>query len=109
MFIINILHLAIKIIQIFMVPGRLLFPNPCINTKSFTNKYITMKKLLTILAIGAFAACNGSSSSTTTTDSTTVVKTDSAATTVTDSTKMAVDSTKAAMKDSVKVDTTKAK
>jgi uncharacterized lipoprotein YajG len=54
---------------------------------------IKMKKLLFILSLGLFAACNGVSSSSTTTDSTTVVKTDSVKS-GTDSTKMTMDSTK---------------
>jgi uncharacterized lipoprotein YajG len=77
------------------------FPFRVLTIKSFTNKHITMKKLLAVLAIGAFAACNGSSSSTTTTDSTTVktdsvttVKTDTSAAAMKDTTKKAVDSAK---------------
>ena len=83
----------------FRSHGRLLFSNPCINMKSIIIKQITMKKLLTVLAIGAFAACNGSASSTTT-DSTTV-KTDSV-TTMKDSTKTMVDTSAGAMKDTTK-------
>jgi uncharacterized protein (UPF0333 family) len=56
-----------------------------------------MKKLLVVLAIGAFAACNGSSS--------TENKVDSAVTSVNataDSAKTAIDSTASAAKDSLK-------
>lgn len=64
-----------------------------------------MKKLFVVLAIGAFAACNGSSS--------TEPKVDSAApaATVVDSAAKTTDSTAAAAKDSLKakVDTTKKK
>ena len=49
---------------------RLPFFNPGINMKSFTIKQITMKKLFVVLAIGAFAACNGSSSTEAKVDST---------------------------------------
>jgi uncharacterized protein (UPF0333 family) len=63
-----------------------------------------MKKLLVVLAIGSFAACNGSSS--------TEAKTDSAVQTVNataDSAKTAIDSTASAAKDTLnaKVDSLK--
>ena len=79
----------------------LLFPNRGINIKSFTNKHITMKKLLLVLAIGSFAACNGSSSTDTKVDSTVKAATDSV-TAIVDSAKTAIDSTATAAKDSMK-------
>jgi hypothetical protein len=99
MLIIKELYTIKRIMKDFRLQRRLLFSNPSINMKSFTIKQITMKKLLTVLVIGAFAACNGSASSTTT-DSTTV-KTDSV-TTMKDSTKTTVDTSAAAMKDTTK-------
>jgi uncharacterized lipoprotein YajG len=90
--------------------GRLLFFNCCINIKSFTHKQITMKKLLVIFAIGAFAACNGSASTEAKVDSTATVAKDSV-TSVADSAKTAIDSAATAAKDSLKAkgDTTKKK
>jgi hypothetical protein len=63
-----------------------------------------MKKLLVVLAIGSFAACNGSSSSEAKTDSATETVTNAA-----DSAKTAIDSTAGAAKDSInaKVDSVK--
>ena len=58
-----------------------------------------MKKLLLVLAIGSFAACNSAASTDTKTDSV-VVKTDSVTTVITDSTK--VDSAAKKLIDSVK-------
>jgi uncharacterized lipoprotein YajG len=81
---------------------RLLFIDPGINIKSFTNKQITMKKLFVVLAIGAFAACNGSSSTETKVDSAASVAKDSV-TAVPDSAKTSIDSVAAA----AKVDSTK--
>jgi hypothetical protein len=68
-----------------------------------------MKKLLLVLAIGAFAACNNGANGDTKTDSTTVVK-DSTKMTM-DSSKMATDSSKMMSKDTSKMamDTTKKK
>jgi hypothetical protein len=60
-----------------------------------------MKKLLVILAIGAFAACNGSASSEGKVDSTASVAKDSV-NTVADSAKTAIDSAATAAKDSLK-------
>jgi hypothetical protein len=64
---------------------------------------ITMKQLLLVLAIGAFAACNNSAS--------TESKADSAAKAVTDTAKAAADTAKAKMDTAAKaaVDTAKAK
>jgi hypothetical protein len=101
MFIINILRRNIKIIQDFKRLERLLFFNPCINIKSFTHKQITMKKLLVIFAIGAFAACNGSASSEAKVDSTATVAKDSVSS-VADSAKTVIDSAASAAKDSLK-------
>ena len=81
--------------------GGLLFIDPGINMKSFTNKQITMKKLFVVLAIGAFAACNGSSSTETKVDSAASVAKDSV-TQVADSAKTSIDSTASAAKDSIK-------
>ena len=71
-----------------------------INFKPFNNKKKhTMKKFLVVLAIGAFAACNGSGSSSATADSTKMSA---------DSTKMSADSTKmSADSTKMKADTTK--
>jgi uncharacterized lipoprotein YajG len=79
----------------------LLFYNLCINTKSFINKHITMKKLLLVLAIGSFAACNGSASTENKVDSAATTAKDSV-TAVADSAKAKIDSTATAAKDSVK-------
>jgi uncharacterized lipoprotein YajG len=68
--------------------------------KSFTNKHITMKKLLLVLAIGSLAACN-SSSSESKVDSTAKAATDTIAAVV-DSAKAKVDSAVSAAKDSLK-------
>jgi uncharacterized lipoprotein YajG len=78
--------------------------------KSFTNKHITMKKLLLVLAIGSFAACNSSSSTETKVDSAATVAKDSV-TAVADSAKATIDSAATAVKDSVKakVDSVKKK
>jgi hypothetical protein len=54
-----------------------------------------MKKILVVLVLGFFVACNGSGSSQTT-DSTTIVKTDTV-TTGSDSSKAMMDSTKKMM------------
>jgi uncharacterized lipoprotein YajG len=89
------------IIKYFCQEGRLLFPVLSINTKSFTNKHITMKKLLLVLAIGSFAACNGSSSTETKVDSAATTAKDSV-NTMADSAKAKIDSTASAAKDSVK-------
>jgi hypothetical protein len=99
-----------KNIQNYKRLGRLLFFNCCINIKSFTHKQITMKKLLVIFAIGAFAACNGSASTEAKVDSTATVAKDSV-TSVADSAKTAIDSAATAAKDSLKAkgDTSKKK
>jgi uncharacterized lipoprotein YajG len=78
--------------------------------KSFTIKQITMKKLFVVLAVGAFAACNGSSSTETKVDSAATVAKDSV-TAVADSAKTTIDSAATAAKDSLKakVDSTKKK
>jgi uncharacterized lipoprotein YajG len=78
--------------------------------KSFTIKQITMKKLFVVLAIGAFAACNGSSSTENKVDSAATVAKDSV-TASADSTKTTIDSAATAAKDSLKAktDTTKKK
>ena len=79
----------------------LLYLNTGINLKPFVNKQNlnTMKKLLVVLAIGAFAACNGSGSS---------ASTDSAAKVSADSSKMSTDSSKMSADSSkMKADTTK--
>ena len=89
------------IIKDFCPEGRLLFRILSINTKSFTNKHITMKKLLLVLAIGSFAACNGSSSTDTKVDSVATTAKDSV-TAIADSAKAKIDSTASAAKDSVK-------
>ena len=60
-----------------------------------------MKKLFVVLAIGAFAACNGSSSTEAKVDSTATAAKDSV-TAVADSAKTAIDSTATAAKDSLK-------
>ena len=60
-----------------------------------------MKKLLLVLAIGSFAACNGSSSAETKVDSTVKAATDSV-TAVADSAKATIDSTAKAAKDTLK-------
>ena len=98
--IISALRSSKKNIQDFGRLGRLLFFNCCINIKSFTHKQITMKKLLVIFAIGAFAACNGSSTEAKV-DSTATVAKDSV-TSVADSAKTAIDSAATAAKDSLK-------
>ena len=59
-----------------------------------------MKKLFVVLAIGAFAACNGSSTETKV-DSTASAAKDSV-TAIADSAKTAIDSTASAAKDSLK-------
>ena len=87
--------------RFFSPHQRLLFSDWGINMKSFTIKHITMKKLLLVLAIGSFAACNGSSSTDAKTDST-VAKADSAVTAVADSAKSAIDSTAKAAMDTLK-------
>ena len=61
-----------------------------------------MKKLLLVLAIGSFAACNGSASTETKTDSAVKASTDSV-TSIADSAKTAIDSVAKAAKDSMKV------
>lgn len=67
-----------------------------------------MKKLLVVLAIGSFAACNSASSSENKTDSAAKAGTESVNATA-DSSKTAIDSTASAAKDSMKakVDSTK--
>ena len=60
-----------------------------------------MKKLLLVLAIGSFAACNSSSSTETKVDSTVKAATDSV-TAVVDSAKAKIDSTATAAKDTLK-------
>jgi hypothetical protein len=69
-----------------------------------------MKKLLLVLAIGSFAACNGSSSTDTKVDSTVKAATDSV-TSIVDSAKATIDSAATAAKDSLKskVDSVKKK
>jgi len=99
--IINTLRRGEKNIQNFRGLMRLLFFDCCINNKSFTHKQITMKKLLVIFAIGAFAACNGSASTEAKVDSTATVAKDSV-TAMADSAKTAIDSTAKAAKDSLK-------
>ncbi len=60
-----------------------------------------MKKLLLVLAIGSFAACNGSASTETKVDSAATSAKDSV-TTVADSAKVKIDSTVTAAKDTLK-------
>jgi len=60
-----------------------------------------MKKLLLVLAIGGFAACNGAASTEAKVDSTAKVATDSV-TAVVDSAKAMIDSTAKAAKDTIK-------
>ncbi len=60
-----------------------------------------MKKLFVVLAIGAFAACNGSSSTESKVDSAGSAAKDNV-TAVADSAKTAIDSTASAAKDSIK-------
>ena len=60
-----------------------------------------MKKLLLVLAIGSFAACNGSSSTENKVDSAATTAKDSV-TAIADSAKAKIDSTASAAKDSVK-------
>ncbi|HEX4851657.1 MAG TPA: hypothetical protein VFV08_12655 [Puia sp.] len=67
-----------------------------------------MKKLLLVLAIGAFAACNNSTSSSSGVDSTAKAATDSVKATV-DSAKSAIDSTAKAAKDTIKAKVDSAK
>jgi hypothetical protein len=69
-----------------------------------------MKKLLVVLAIGSFAACNGSSSTETKVDSTAAAAKDTV-TAIADSAKAKIDSTATAAKDSLKskVDSAKKK
>lgn len=69
-----------------------------------------MKKLLLVLAIGSFAACNGSASSETKVDSAATSAKDSV-TAVADSAKVKIDSTATAAKDTLKskVDSAKKK
>jgi hypothetical protein len=90
-----------------LIFGGLLYLNTGINLKPFVNKQNlnTMKKLLVVLAIGAFAACNGSGSSAST-DSTAAK--DSAAK-MDSSSKMSTDTSKMKMADTTKkaTDTTK--
>jgi uncharacterized lipoprotein YajG len=69
--------------------------------KSFIIKQITMKKLFLVLAIGSFAACNGSSSTDAKVDSTAAAAKDTV-TAIADSAKAKIDSTATAAKDSVK-------
>ena len=91
-----------------VVFGGLLSFGIGINFKPFVNKQNlnTMKKLLVVLAIGAFAACNGSGSSASTQDSTAAK--DSAAK-MDSSSKMSTDTSKMKMTDTTKkaTDTTK--
>lgn len=73
---------------------------PGINLKITHNKTIKkMKKLLFVLALGAFAACGSGENKEVKADSTTTV----------DTTKVSVDTSKAAVDTAAKVDTTKAK
>ena len=60
-----------------------------------------MKKLFVVLAIGAFAACNGSSSTETKMDSAASTAKDSV-TSIADSAKTVIDSAASAAKDSIK-------
>jgi uncharacterized lipoprotein YajG len=60
-----------------------------------------MKKLFVVLAIGAFAACNGSSSTENKVDSTVSAAKDSV-NAIVDSAKTAIDATASAAKDSLK-------
>jgi hypothetical protein len=106
--IINTLHKKEKNMRYFKPLKRLLFFKCRINSKSFTHKQITMKKLLVIFAIGAFAACNGSASTEAKVDSTASVAKDSV-TAVADSAKTAIDSTATAAKDSLKAKVDSAK
>jgi hypothetical protein len=99
--IINTLRRDEKNIRNFRRLKRLLFFDCCINSKSLTHKQITMKKLLVIFAIGAFAACNGSASTEAKVDSTASVAKDSV-TTAADSAKTVIDSAAKAAKDSLK-------
>lgn len=70
-------------------------------TSKFTHKKFQMKKLLFVLALGAFAACGSGDGTSTTTDTSTVVTTDTSTmvTTVTTdtTTKMMDDTTKASV------------
>jgi hypothetical protein len=100
--IINLLHFVFKIISDFSENKGLLFPAYRINIKSFTHKQTKMKKLLVVLAIGSFAACNGAASSTEAkVDSTATVAKDSV-TAVADSAKAKIDSTAKAVTDTLK-------
>ena len=87
---------------------RLLFSNPCINMKSFTNKHNTMKKLFVVLAIGSFAACNGAASTEAKVDSVATVAKDSV-TAIADSAKANIDSTAKAAVDTLKAKVDSAK
>jgi uncharacterized lipoprotein YajG len=69
--------------------------------KSFIIKQITMKKLFLILAIGSFAACNGSSSADAKVDSAAGAAKDTV-TAMADTAKAKIDSTATAAKDSIK-------
>ncbi len=88
----------------------LLFSGCGINCKQ-TQIIFKMKKLLVVLAIGAFAACNTGTSTDNTTDSLkdAVDSTKDAKVDMVDSTKDAVDSSLKAAKDSIKSDAKAAK
>lgn len=90
-----------KMFRIFAGLEGYFFPITVLIIKSFTHKQITMKKLLVIFAIGAFAACNGSASTEAKVDSTATVAKDSVSS-VADSAKTAIDSAATAAKDSLK-------
>ena len=103
------LYAAIKkIFSILRGLGGYFFSIAVLTIKSFTHKQITMKKLLVIFAIGAFAACNGSASTEAKVDSTATVAKDSV-TAIADSAKTAIDSTATAAKDSLKAKVDSAK
>lgn len=89
------LNALVIIISVFFYFSGLLFCESSINIKSFINKQKLefMKKVLLVLAIGAFAACNGGSSASSAVDS---------AKAVVDSTAAKVDSTVKAVGDSAK-------
>src|SRR3954468_10764534 len=88
-----------KIFKIFSEKGGYLFLSEVLTIKIHSHKtFTTMKKLLLVLAIGAFASCGGNSSDTTT---------DSTSTTDTTSTMMSPAPTTADTGSAMSADTSK--
>jgi hypothetical protein len=88
----------------FFLTGRLPFLNYGINVKSFIQKQNEeqMKKLLFVLAIAAFAACNNSAETATEAAEATVDSTVATVEAAADSAKASIDSTASAAVDSAK-------